>query len=104
MKTKTITTEEKTTKNESNLGFKKGMLGKCVSKEQANIRKGTGKRKKDKRNPKTRIFPKRELMDKKQRKMEFWKGRQRKTKIKTELEEKKDFKDKPFGGIKLKKL
>ena len=53
MKTKTKTTEDKEiAKNESNLGFKKGMLGKFVSKKQANIRKGQGKRKKNKRNHK----------------------------------------------------
>ena len=33
-------------------GFKKGMLGKFVSKKQANIRKWKGKKKKNKRNPK----------------------------------------------------
>ena len=49
---KTKTTEaKKTTNNESNLGFKKGMLGKSVSKEQANIRKGKGDKKKNKSTP-----------------------------------------------------
>ena len=53
MKTKTKTTEDKeTAKIESHLGFKKGMLGKSVSEKQANIRKGKGKRKKNKRNQK----------------------------------------------------
>ena len=52
MKTKTKTTTEKEpAKNESNLGLKKGMLGKLVSKKQAKIRKGKGKKKKNKRNP-----------------------------------------------------
>ena len=45
MKTKTRR-KTKTAKNESNLGFKKGMLGKFVSNKQANIRKGKGKQKK----------------------------------------------------------
>ena len=58
MKTKTRTTEEEkeTAKNESDLGFKKGMLGKHVSNKQANIRKGKGKQKKYKRNPTKNLF------------------------------------------------
>ena len=58
MKTKTRTTEEKkeTAKNESNLGFKKGMLGKLVSNKQANIRKGKRQAKKNKRNPTKNLF------------------------------------------------
>ena len=35
-----------TAKNESNLGFEKGILGKFVSKKQANIREGKGKKRK----------------------------------------------------------
>ena len=34
------------------LGLRKGMLGKFVSKKQANLRKGKGKKKKNKRNQK----------------------------------------------------
>ena len=53
MKTKTRTTEEKkeTAKNESNLGFKKGMLGKFVSNKQANIRKGKRQAKEKQKKP-----------------------------------------------------
>ena len=50
MKAKTRTTEEKiNSQNESNVGFKKGMLGNFVSNKQANIRKGKGKQKKQKK-------------------------------------------------------
>ena len=38
--------------NESNLGFKNGMLGKFVRKKETNIRKGKGKKKEYKRNQK----------------------------------------------------
>ena len=38
------------------MGFKKGMLGKFVSNKQANIRKGKGKQKKNKRNPTKSLF------------------------------------------------
>ena len=52
MKTKQKTTTEKEpAKNESNLGLKKGDVRKVCFKEQANIRKGKGK-KKNKRNQK----------------------------------------------------
>ena len=68
MKTKTRATEEKKkTINEGNLGFKKGMLGKFVSNKQANIRKGKGKQKKNKKQPQ-RVFSEKGLMDNKQRK------------------------------------
>ena len=43
---------KETTKHESNLGFKNGMLGKFVWKKQANIRKGKGKKNNDKINQK----------------------------------------------------
>ena len=36
----------------------KGMLGKLVSKKQANIRKGNGKKKKNKRTPPKNVFQK----------------------------------------------
>ena len=36
--------------------LKKGMLGKFVSNKQANIRKGKGKQKKNKRNPAESLF------------------------------------------------
>ena len=49
---------KQTTKNESNLGFKNGMLGKFVWKKQANIKKGKGKKKKDKETKKYQCFPK----------------------------------------------
>ena len=62
------------------MGFKKGMLGKFVSKKQANIRKGKGKEKKEQKKPKKKMCSKKGLMDKKQRKMEFWKGRQKENK------------------------
>ena len=53
MKTKTKTTTEKEpAKNESNLDLKGGCQEKFVSKKQANIRKGKGKKKKNKRNQK----------------------------------------------------
>ena len=38
---------KETNKNESNLGFKNGMLGKFVWEKQANIKKGKGKKNKD---------------------------------------------------------
>ena len=57
MKTKTKTTYLKTAKRESNLGFKKGMLGKYVSKEQANINKGKDKKGKMEETPQN-IFSK----------------------------------------------
>ena len=45
--------KKETTEKESNLGFKKGMLGKLVLNKQANINKGTGNKKEDRRNQKT---------------------------------------------------
>ena len=58
MKTKTTTTEEKQiAKNESNLGFKKGMLGMFVTNRQANIKKRKGK-KTDRRNPPKKVVQK----------------------------------------------
>ena len=53
MKQKLQKEKKETAKNESNLGFKWEMLGKFVSKKQANINKGKGnKKKKDRRHPK----------------------------------------------------
>ena len=46
------------TKNESNLGFKNGMLGKFVWKKNANIKKGKGKKKKDKETKNINVFQK----------------------------------------------
>ena len=65
------------------MGFRKGMLGKFVSKEQANINKGKGKKRKIEEPPppkKKEVFPK-DVDDKKQSKMmEFSQGRQKKNK------------------------
>ena len=44
------------------------------------------------------MFSKQGLMDKKQRKMEFWKGRQKEHQKQNRIGRKKDFKDRPFGG------
>ena len=49
-----------TTKNERKLDFKKGMLGKFVSKKQANIEKGKGKKERHKK-PSQNIFSKKGL-------------------------------------------
>ena len=49
---------KQTTKNESNLGFKNGMLGKFVWKKQANIKKGKGKKNRDKETPNVNVFHK----------------------------------------------
>ena len=69
MKAKTKTTEEReTANNESNLGFKKGMLGKFVSMQEAKIKKGQQKRQKIPQNIIFWVFSKKGLMDKKQRK------------------------------------
>ena len=107
MKTTTITTEEIkiiNNQNESNLGFKNGMLGKFACKKQANIEKGKGKKKQIKK-PKILIFSKQGLMDKKQRKNGVLKGKTKgKQEKKIELEEKKDFKDRPFGDTKKEKI
>ena len=74
------------------MGFRK-----FVWKKQANIKKGNGKKKKDKGT----MFSKKGLMDKKQRKNEVFKGKTKgKSEKKTEYEEKKDFKDRPFGDTK----
>ena len=88
MKTKSKTTEEKiNSQTWKPFGFqKKGMLGKCVSNNQANIRIGKGKKKKNKRNQKERMFFKKGLMDKNKEKMEFWKGRQKQNKKKKKTE------------------
>ena len=40
------------------MGFKNGMLGKFVWKKQANIKKGKGKRKKDKETKNINVFQK----------------------------------------------
>ena len=57
------------------MGFKNGMLGKFVSKKQANIRKRKGKKSKTKKkNPKI-MCSKKGLMDKKQRKNGILKGK-----------------------------
>ena len=57
------------------------MLGKSVSKKQANIRKGKGKRKKNKETKNNNVFQK-GLMGKMEKKtMEFCKGRQKKRKL-----------------------
>ena len=67
MKTKIKTTEKKeTAKNESNLDFKKGILGKFVSKKQANRKQ---------KKPKNMIFSNKGLTDKKQRKNGILKGK-----------------------------
>ena len=57
-KQKKTTAEKEPAKNESNLGLKKGMLGKFVSKKQANIRKGKGKKKKIKETQNNNVFEK----------------------------------------------
>ena len=83
MKPQTKTEEDKEkAKNESNLRFKKGMLGKLVSKKQANIRKGNGKRKKEKqKKPKTIFFQK--GVDGQKRKNGIVQGKRKGTKKKT---------------------
>ena len=78
MTTKTITTTEKEpAKNESNQGLKRRMLGKFVSKKQANIRKGKGKKRKIKETQNNNVFEKRGWWTKNKETMEFWKGRQK---------------------------
>ena len=59
MKTKTKEQQKKEpAKHESNLGLKKGMLGMFVSKKQANIRKGKGKKIKIKETSNNNVFEK----------------------------------------------
>ena len=85
--------------------FQKGDVRKICLKEQANIKKGRGKKKKDQETKTINVFPKRGFMDKKQRKNGVLKGKTKgKPEKKTEQEEKKDFKDRPSGTQKRKKL
>ena len=63
--------------NESNLGFKNGMLGKFVWNKQTNIKKGKGKKKKDKETKNINVFQKGRMAKKQRDKMEFGKGRQK---------------------------
>ena len=56
MKTKTKQQQKKTHQKWKQPGFDQGMLGKFVSKKQANIRKGKGNNKKNKRNPQNNVF------------------------------------------------
>ena len=51
-------TNKETTTDESNLGFKNGMLGKFAWKKQANIKKGKGRKKKDKETKNINVFQK----------------------------------------------
>ena len=74
---------QETAKNESNSGFKKGMLGKFVSKKQANISQGNGKQRKIEENQQKGLL--KGVDDKKQRQMmEFWKEYKRRKRKKTE--------------------
>ena len=68
-------TKKETTTDESNLGFKNGMLGKFVWKKQANIKKGKGRKKKDKETQNSNVFQK--GVDGQKAKNEFWKGTQK---------------------------
>ena len=65
------------------MGFRKGMLGKFVSKKQANIRKGKGNKRKNKRNPNNNVFQKR-ADGQNEKKCNFERENKRKTKKTTE--------------------
>ena len=79
------------------------MLGKFVWKKQANIKKGTGKKKKDKETTNINVFQK-GVDGQKAKKNQVLKGKTKgKQEKKTDEEEKKDFKDRPFGDKKKKK-
>ena len=72
--------------------------------KQANIKKGKGKEKKDKETKKMNVFQK-WVDGQKAKKNGVLKGKTKgKPENKTELEEKKDFKDRPFGDTRTLKL
>ena len=75
--------KNETAKNESNLGFTKGMLGKFFQRKKQTLtkEKATTKRKTEE-TPKWH-FPIRGWWTKTKEKMEFWKGRQKENKNRT---------------------
>ena len=81
MKTKTRATEEikETAKNESNLGLKKGMLGKFVQTNKQTLGKEKASKRKIKETPQ-RVFSRKGLTDKKQRKNGSLEGKTKATK------------------------
>ena len=98
-KNKNNWTKQETAENEGNMGFKNGMLGKLVSKKQANIHEGKGNKRKTEESKKKKVFPKGGWWQKAKENDGILKGKTQGKQGQKKVE-KKDFKDRPFGGTK----
>ena len=106
MKTKPKTTTEKEpAKMKATWVLKRGCWESLFQRNKQTLGKGKARKRNIKETQNNNVFEKKGLMDKKQRKNGSLKGKTKgEPKKKTEQEEKKDFKDRPFGGTKLKNL